>query len=177
MSREWRGDPLFTPALLLGVTSSCSKSQNHSQMQAPRHGHRRAGGSRGPASSSPYRPYIKLKFLKSHLVLQSHWRQLCTVGTVFGGGNLEKWVVKAGKPGCAASGRAKLGSGEQACLGALWTLGRCVLEACSAAREGRPRHSPGKFHLTSNVFDLHRMTFPLKPSPFEIIRSHGSQQP
>lgn len=66
-------------------------------------------------------------------------------------------------------------SREQACLGALQTLGTVFWKP--AAREGRPQRSLGKFHLTSDVFDLDRMTVPLKPSPFKVIQSHGPQRP
>lgn len=115
---------------------------------------------------------------QSHLVPQAHRQQDSADSGLFGGRrNLEKWVAKVRKPRCAARGRAKLGRVGNRHVWAPPDLRHRVLEARSAAREGRPRHSLGKFHLTSDVFDPPRMTVPLKPSPFKVIQSHGPQRP
>lgn len=111
---------------------------------------------------------------QSHLVPQAHRQQDSADSGLFGGRrNLEKWVAKVRKPRCAARGRAKLGRVGNRHVWAPPDLRHRVLEARSAAREGRPRHSLGKFHLTSDVFDPPRMTVPLKPSPFKVIQSRG----
>lgn len=77
-----------------------------------------------------------------------------------------------GEPGRGASGRAEP-----------WEQGAPTPSAapfpqlpCCPGRT-RPQDSPGKLHLTRDVFDPDRGTCPQKPGPFKDIQGHCTQQP
>ena len=158
-----------------GVTSSCYETQNRSQIRSrvPPPRSATAGtesfGRQAPFSLSQTK--MKPRSPKNHSVPQFHWEQ--DPGRPLLGASRGRALEMR-----AAEVRKPCGAASQLCpAGSPLDPRGSFSAACSAARGRRPQDSPGKFHLTREVFDPDGVTFPLQPGALKVIQSHCTQQP